>query len=536
MRIALLLAPVTMIVVFVLWPLATLAGRALSTPESSGIPGGTTWTETLARNWPEIARVLWFTTWQAVVSTVVTVVVGLVPAGVIATYRFAGRGLLLGALTAVFVLPTVVVATAFIAVLPATFERSIWAILGAHFVFNLAVVVRVVASAWQGVPASLSQAAATLGASPLQVLVRVTLVVLRPAIVAAASIVFLFCFTSFGVIRLLGGPGRATIEVEIWRQATQIGDLGTAAMLTIVQLGLLAVVIGWAARYQRRHGVTLRLQPVVPDRRARTHRERIAVAATALATGAVIAVPLVGMLERSLRAGDGYGLAAWRTLGRSEVRPGIGLGFDMRSALVASLSTAVIATVMAVAIGTLAALAIEAAGRGAKTLDIGLMLPLGTSAVTIGFGMLITFSRPPVDWRAAWWLVPLGHALIAVPFVVRTMLSELRARDPRLGEAAATLGAGPLRAWWHTIGPLLWRPLALSASLAAAISLGEFGATSFLSRTGSETVPIIIERLVGRSGSLLQAQAFALATILAAATVTVVLVIDHGLARPRRRR
>lgn len=524
-RLSLLVLPVTVITVFVIWPLATLAVRAISTTSLSAL---------LADR--QLWKVLWFTTWQAAVSTVITVIGGLIPAGVIASYRFMGRGLLLGALTAVFVLPTVVVATAFIALLPETFERSLWAILAAHFVFNLAVVVRVVASAWQGVPTSLAQAAATLGASPVQVFTRVTLVVLRPAIVAAASIVFLFCFTSFGVIRVLGGPGRATIEVEIWRRATQLGDVGAAAVLTIVQLVLLAAVIAVAGRYQRRHGVTLRLQPVLPVRRARTGRERILVALTALGTGAVIAVPLVGMLERSLRSGEGYGLAAWRSLGRAEVRPGIGVGFDVGAALTASISTAVLATLIAVVIGTLAALAIESVGRGGRTLDIGLMLPLGTSAVTIGFGMLITFSRPPVDWRAAWWLIPLGHALIAIPFVVRTMLSELRSRDPRLGEAAATLGATPLRAWWHTVGPLIWRPLALSASLAAAISLGEFGATSFLSRTGRETVPIIIERLVGRSGALLQAQAFALATILAATTVAVVVGIDHGLTRSRRRR
>jgi thiamine transport system permease protein len=170
--------------------------------------------------------------------------------------------------------------------------------------------------------------------------------------------------------------------------------------------------------------------------------------------------------------------------------------------------------------------AIDALGRSGKLLDTGLMLPLGTSAVTIGFGMLITFDTPPVDWRAEWWLVPIGHALVATPFVVRGALGVLRTVSPELRYAAATLGASPVRAWATTTLPFLRQPLLVGAGLAAAISLGEFGATSFLSRSGQETLPLAIERLLGRTGGVFQAQAFALSTILAAATIVVVLLVD----------
>jgi thiamine transport system permease protein len=154
------------------------------------------------------------------------------------------------------------------------------------------------------------------------------------------------------------------------------------------------------------------------------------------------------------------------------------------------------------------------------------MLPIATSAVTIGFGVLITFDRPPVDWRASWWLVPVGQALVAVPFVVRTVLPVLRGIDPHLHEAAATLGAPPARAWREVTLPHLRRPVTAAAGLAAAISLGEFGATSFLSRSGTPTMPIAIDQLLGRAGALLQAQGYALAVILAATTVAVVVLLD----------
>jgi thiamine transport system permease protein len=249
---------------------------------------------------------------------------------------------------------------------------------------------------------------------------------------------------------------------------------------------------------------------------------------TAIVTAALVTVPLLALVERSMRADDGYSTRAWRNLGDTEIRRGVSVSVDPLGALGRSVQTAAWATAFAVAIGAVAALAIAAAGRVGRALDTGLMLPIGTSAVTIGFGMLITFDRTPFDWRAEWWIVPVGHALIAVPFVVRVTLGVLRALDPELVDAAATLGASPTRAWREIILPRLWRPLVAGGGLAAAISLGEFGATSFLSRSGRETMPIAIERLLARTGTLLQAQGYALAVILAAATIAIVLAVDVG--------
>ena len=246
-----------------------------------------------------------------------------------------------------------------------------------------------------------------------------------------------------------------------------------------------------------------------------------------MATGLVVAAPLVALVERSLRGSAGHSLDAWRTLGSSEIRPGVSTGVGP-----AGVGAHVAAhdgggdRRSPSSIGVVAALAITAARRGGRLLDTGLMLPIATSAVTIGFGVLITFDTPPVDWRASWWLVPVGQALVAIPFVVRTVLPVLRGIDPHLHDAAATLGASPVRAWREVTWSHLRRPVVAAAGLAAAISLGEFGATSFLSRSGTPTMPIAIDGLLGRAGALLQAQGYALATILAATTVLVVVALD----------
>ncbi len=513
---ALAAAPAVGLLVFYVWPFGNLLVEALD---------GESVRATLTRRatW-EIA---WFTLWQALLSTALTLGVGLAPAYVVARYDFRGRRFLVGVLTAIFVLPTVVMGAAVLALLPDGLDRSVWAVLAAHVVFNLAVVVRTVGVVWEHLPRDMEGAAATLGASPARVFTEITLPLLRPSLTAAGAIVFLFTFTSFGVIRVLGAAGTRTIEVEVWRRATQLGDIGGAAVLTLLQLVALAAFIGWSAVAQRRHSRAIALRPAGRRHRARTGRERRTVGIVVAATLTIVLAPLAALVVASFSTPTGWSTAAWTNLGRTEIRPGIRLGIDPIDALWTSLETAAWATGIAVVVGALASLAIVAAGRSGRALDVGLMLPIGTSAVTIGFGMLITFDTPPVDWRASWWLVPVGHALVAVPFVVRTALGVLRAVDPGLRAAASTLGAGPVRAWRHSIVPFLWRPLAVGAALAAAISLGEFGATSFLSRSGSETLPIVIERLVGRTGSLLRAQGSALAVILAAATIALVVIVER---------
>jgi thiamine transport system permease protein len=244
-------------------------------------------------------------------------------------------------------------------------------------------------------------------------------------------------------------------------------------------------------------------------------------------TAAVALAPLAALVERSLRLGDEYGLGAWRRLGdEAEIRPGLSTGIDPLASLGSSLRAMLVATALALVVGTLAAVAIVNAGRLARMLDTAMMLPIATSAITVGFGMLITFDVEPVDWRASSWLVPVGHALVATPFVVRTVLPVLRGIGASRVEAAATLGASPLRAWREVVVPHLRRPIVVAAGLSAAISLGEFGATSFLSRSGTPTMPIAIDGLLGRAGALRQAQGYALATILAATTVVVVVTLD----------
>ena len=167
--------------------------------------------------------------------------------------------------------------------------------------------------------------------------------------------------------------------------------------------------------------------------------------------------------------------------------------------------------------------------------ELAVVLPLGVSAVTVGFGFLIVFDTPPLDLRTSWWIVPIAHALIALPFVVRTAVPLLRDIDPHQREVAALLGASPRRVWREVDRRVIARAAAVAAGFAFAISLGEFGATLFIVRPETTTVPIAIYRFLGRPGATNTAQAFALATILMLLTAVVALAGDRVQSRKSTR-
>lgn len=532
-RLGLMAGPVVFFAVFFAYPVVAIVGRGL---EIDGVWQFGRIGEVLSR--PDILRVLWFTTWQALASTVLTLLIALPGAYVFARFDFPAKRLLRAVVTVPFVLPTVVVGTAFLALLGrgglldelwgVRLDTTVWAILLAHVFFNYAVVVRTVGGLWSQLDPRQEEAARVLGAGRFAAWRRVTLPALGPAVAAAALMVFLFTFTSFGVVQILGGPTFSTVEVEIYRQTAQLLDLSTAAVLTLVQfaaVGAVLAVHAWTVRWRE-----TALKLVDPGQTARRPRGagQWALLGGVLATILLLVLAPLGVLvERSLDGPGGYGFDYYRALTGLDASGGTFLVPPI-DAVWNSLRYALVATVIALAVGGLAAAALtRKAGRLLRGFDALLMLPLGVSAVTVGFGFLITLDKPPLDLRASWILVPLAQALVGVPFVVRMMLPVLRAVDGRLREAAAVLGASPLRVWREVDLPLVRRALLIAAGFAFAISLGEFGATVFIARPDNPTLPVAVARLLGRPGELNYGQAMALSTILMVVCAVALLVLER---------
>lgn len=533
--------PVLFLGVFFGWPVTTLIARGFTADGALDLGG---FAEVFAR--PRTWRAIGLTLGQAGVATAICLLLGLPGAYVLHRCRFPGRGAVRAFVTVPFVLPTVVVGVAFRALLieggPLGFLRldgTFAAIIAALVFFNYAVVVRTVGGLWEHLDPRAEQAARALGASPWRTFARVTLPALGPAIASAASLVFLFCATAFGAVLILGGGRFATIETEIWIQTTQFLDLRTASVLSVVQLVVVTAALWVAARARASRERALHLGAPGGAGQPLRRCDAAAVAVTGVVVAA-LALPLATLVLRSLRTPTGWGLANYANLGTTG---GVNaLSVTVWEAAENSLRAAVDATALAVVVGGLVALVVSRRPRGrggrraVSLLDAAFMLPLGVSAVTVGFGFLLTLDRPlgiGVDLRTSGLLVPIAQAVVAVPLVVRTVLPVLRAIDPRLREAAAALGAAPGRVLATVDGPIAARAVGLAVGFAFAVSLGEFGATSFLARPDRPTLPIVIFRLIGRPGAENHGMALAASVVLATLTAAVITVAErlHGTAR-----
>ena len=522
-----------------LWPLGSILWRGLA-PE--GALDGAAIGDVLGDRyyWERLV----FTTAQALASTALAVAIGLPAAYVFAHIRFPGRAVARALVTVPFVLPTLVVALAFqqlvgpggvlsdalalAGVGPVDALGTIWVILAAHVFYNVAIVIRLVAGVWANLDPLAEEAARLLGADRWATLRAVTLPALAPAIASAAALVFVFSFTSFGVVLVLGGPDLDTLEVVIYRLAIRLVELPAAAVLSIVQITATVVVLGGYSLLQRRAARPLarraeRARPLRETSRA----ERALALAVAVVLGLLLLAPLAALVHGALTLGasDGVTAANFRRLFEDTGR----LSFvEPASAIRWSVTFALGSALLAFVLGTLAATALaRSRGRLGAAADALLMMPLAVPAVVLGFGFLITFNSGPTDLRGSPWLIVIAHALIAYPFVVRASLAVLRTLDPRLAEAARVLGASPLAAWRYVELPLAWRALLVGAGFAFVVSLGEFGATAVLQRREFATLPVAIFSALGRPGEGNLGQALAMATILMAVTAGALLLIER---------
>lgn len=525
--------PLGFLAVFFFYPLVLILGRSLSAAAITNL--FTT---------PYYARIIGFTTGQALLSTLLTLLVGLPVAYLFARYEFPGKTLFRALVTLPFVLPTVVVAAAFRSLLgsrglinqalvsafaldtpPIQLEQTLALILLAHVFYNVAVVVRLVGGFWANLNPRLGEAAATLGANRRWVFWEVTLPLLRPPLLSASLLIFIFTFTSYGVILILGGPQFSTIETEIYRQYVTFLRPDAAAILSLVQMVITFALMTLYTRWQRGATVALDLRPQRASlRRPVRWSEKIRVVGLLGLTTLFLGSPLLALILRSFTGEEGQlTLAFYQAL--DESRRGSITFIPPLLAIRNSVGYALLTVLLATGLGVAAATWLARPGRLGKWLDPLFMLPLGVSAVTLGFGYVIAFR-----WlRTSPALVLIAHTLVAFPFVVRSVLPVWLGIRERLRDAAATLGASPWQVWREVDLPLVGRALLVGAVFAFTVSMGEFGATSFIIRPDSQflTIPIAIERYLSQPGALNIGQAVAMSTLLLLVCATGFIAIER---------
>ncbi|MGB1696889.1 MAG: ABC transporter permease [Thermoplasmatota archaeon] len=372
----------------------------------------------------------------------------------------------------------------------------------AHAYFNIGFATRILTNAFDSRPTQLEAAAKALGASPREVLARVTVPLLLPRLAAVALLVFFFAFTSFAIVLTFGAGEVGTFETLLYQQLGGISpDRNRAAALAILQLALNAVLL---FAYLRLSQASLPAER--PERRPGSSLGGWLVVA-------LFSLPVIAVLQSS------FSWDVWRSLWPGH--PRTPAGFDLPVVLGRTLLYATASSLLAIVLS----LGLVRAKRGGLLATI----PLGTSSVVLGLGMLFAFganAHPLLDWRGSKWLIILAHTLVAFPFTYRVLQPAYASRDRNLEDAARVLGAGRDLLWRVQL-PLLRPAILVALGFSFAMSLGDFGASLLLMRSDNMALSVWIPQLDRPFDAFAHQQSLAASGLLMLMTVAAYVLIER---------
>ena len=496
-----------------------------------------------------------FTAYQALLSTVVSVGVGLPGAYLLARFEFPGREFLRSVTILPFVMPSILVAVGFLAMFgrtgvvndllatvglgPVNVVFTLEIVILAHAFYNAPLVTRLVTAAWESVDTRSVETARTLGAPPLRAFRDVTLPQLVPAILTASVLTFIFTFLSFPIVLALGGLQLATVEVWLFARVQNL-ELVEAATLgaieTALSLGLIYIYLRFEATQISTHGqgqLRSRL-PLFAGWRSMLDPRRLGVFLYCLVAAVLFVGPLVSLVVESLTTPNGaFTLDYYAFLLAQQASAAVGT-INPLAAIINSLLFGLGALALALPMGVLVSVVATHEGSGSRFAEALLTAPLAVSGIVLGLGMLRTLvfgttvfgHRLTVTGPIA---IVAAHAIAAYPFVTRNVTPALSGIDDRLVDAARALGADRPTVLVDIELPLIAPALIAGAAFAFAISIGEFDSTVLLAEgVDSATMPVALERYTAnRSLGPNLGPATAMGTVLLAVTAGSFMLIDR---------
>ena len=513
MLFVLLLAPAAFLLLFFFFPLGSVLVGGLT--DRSGRFSLAVITSLLGD--PYYLRIIGFTVWQAILSTLLSVLMGLPGAYLLARYDFRGKRLIQALTTVPFVLPSIIVVLGFVRFFgnngilnrflmsllglsepPLRILYSLRAILLAHAFYNFPVVVRIVSSLWRRIHPSTEEAARSLGAHGLRLFWRVTLPQILPALLSAAALVFIFCLLSFAIVLVLGGgPRYTTLEVEVYRLAKVSLDLKTGSALALVGAVISLLFLYAYIKLQQRSSFAERMTEEVERPRLGSmlgSLRGVVYLLYLLFMALVILAPMITVVAYSFQLRSGWGQQAISLEWYRRILSG---GPYLR-AVANSLFFACMTMLLSLPLGTvLAYVGARSRFAGGRVVEAVMMLPIGISSIILGLGYLKAYQQLP--WRivGSWYAIVFAHTVIAYPFVIRVASATFRKIKSSLTEAASSLGAGPWRLFWYLELPLARSALITGAAFAFGISVGEINASLMLYNERLITIPVMVYRLIG---------------------------------------
>lgn len=467
---------------------------------------------------PYYLRIIGFTIWQALLSTLLSVLLGLPGAYLLARVDFRGKRIVRALTTIPFILPSIIVVLGFVRFFgnngilnrffmslfrlddpPLRILYSLKAILLAHGFYNFPICIRIVSALWSRINPHLEEAARSLGARGMRLFFKITLPQIMPGILASAALIFIFCFMSFAVVLVLGGgPRYTTLEVEVYRLAKVSLDLKAGSALALIGSALSLLFLYIYIKLQRKSSQAGELQADFEKKKLFDLLKKpygLLFLVYIIAVFIIILGPILTVIVQSFQRRMGW--AGKLSLSLEWYRR---LLFDSTAylrAVLNSLFFGFMTVVLALPLGTLFAyLAVKKKLKAAQFFEALMMLPMGISSIILGLGYLKAFQVLPWPLVGRWYTIVFAHTVIAHPFVIRTVSSMLRKIKPTLPEAARSLGATSFKLFWHLELPLIKSSLITGAAFAFAISVGEINATLMLYNPDLITMPVAIYRLI----------------------------------------
>ena len=520
-----------------------------------------------------------FTLLEAVASSLLTVLIGLPVAWCLSRYKWKRIRMLRALIAVPFVTPSIVAAMGFLSLIRQDgvltkigidlrletgivgwfADASGWnhpghflALIIAHAWFNLSLMIRFVEPtlssldpAWEEQLSMLPQ-----GKSRIARMKYLWIPVIGPAVFCAAALSFLFSFTSFALVKWMT-PASHTLESLMAEAGSSAGIVGYRIdsseliySVALVQFVILLLTLWITSLLQKKYSQRLSL---LTEQGVRKHHGTPSVAAQIVIFFGVMftllpffSVFLSSLQVRKISEGSverNWTLDGWRTAWGGDMST-MGVAEAMSNSIIYAVCTLLIALPLGwILASTIFQLEQNGWSKTSKLLDLACMLPLAVSALMVGLGVLLGGLR----WYPemfGWFLLPVyPHVLLTVPFVVRVMLPAYHSLDPAFSEQCQMLNLSPLRSWYHGKLMFLRGPAVVAGSLTLAFSLGEFGASWLLVRSGNwDTLSIVVDQLMSRPNfdPLIHTTAMAAATMLMLLTFTLFILAERFRAHDDR--
>lgn len=460
-----------------------------------------------------------FTLVQALLSATVSVALAIPLARALARRAFPGRGLLILALGAPFILPVIVAIFGLLAVwgraggasdllaaigLPRLDIYGLQGVVLAHVFFNLPLVTRLLLQGWAKIPPEQLRLAAQLGFSPRDQRRHFEWPLIKAIAPGAFMLVFILASTSFAtVLALGGGPKSTSIELAIYTAIRFEFDLGRAALLAMMQvalgLGAAALLLGLGRPVDLGQGLA----------RVQQNWNRPAPWSDALIIVAAALFLFLPLLAVALRGIAGFGALGEVPLAR---------------AVTTSLAIAALSTALAVTISCAIA-ALAARSKRGWLVEAIASLTLIISPFVLGTGLFIVLNPIADPFALAVPVTALVNAALTVPFCVRVLIPGFERAQDHYGRLARALGMSPLDHARLVLWPALRAPLGFAAGIAAAFSMGDLGVITLFAPVDGVTLPLLMFRLMG---SYQMEAAAAVGLILVGLSVALFALFDIG--------